>query len=248
MTEIVSAKKQVVKETKVILANYGAALEEMRNVLKTHFNSTKLSEVETIYESSIVSELGGKNASLTTGIRCYMDIISETIEKVQTFERYIMLHIPQMEDGNNFGVTVQMTISKALKESRESLTKKLEAIPAYYSSRADAAEKLGLEKTTVSTTKTASSSDSKGKEGDEKKSSESTIREEKTTASGGVSNSMKLRLMHVIALDVQCYFSLRSGLVECQDCYMMIVDNIVKNKDKLTSPKGSSGGNSMGMY
>jgi len=242
-------KKETVKIVDGILSNSSVRLGEIANVLKTHFSSTKLSEVETAYETAIASQPDSKNLPLITAIHCYVDIISETIDQIQTMERYIMLHIPQMEDGNNFGVTVQMTVAKALKESREALSKKLDAIPAYYSSRADAVDKLGLVKTTVSTTKTTSASNAKGgKDGDENKSSESNVQEEKTVGAAGIGENMKLRLMHMVALDVHCYFNLRSGLVECQDSYMMILDNVEKNKDKLTAPKGSMGGNSMGMY
>eukprot|EP00957_Ditylum_brightwellii_P077773 5910102-Ditylum_brightwellii.AAC.1 len=79
-----------------------------------------------------------------------------------------------MEDGNNFGVTVQMTISKFLKETRDEWSKLLEEFPKYYSTRADAVDKLGLSKTSSSETKTESKSKSTGGEkGDEEKTSNS---------------------------------------------------------------------------
>ena len=70
-----------------------------------------------------------------------------------------------MEDGNNFGVTVQMTVAKFLKDTREELAKKLESVASYYSSRADAVDKLGLPKKSTSQTKTESSTESKGATG-----------------------------------------------------------------------------------
>jgi len=221
----------------------------MSNVLKIHFSTTKLSEVRATYESAIALQPYGKNTSLAPAIESYQDLISDTIDQIQTLDRYIMLHTPQMEDGNNFGVTVQMMVSKALTDSREKLTNMLNTISTYYSTRADAVDKLGLQKSSVSTTKTTSDSEAKGgKDGDEKKSSSSTVSEEKTVGTSGVTPEMVLRLLHVASLDVQCYSNLRTGLIECRDIYLMILDNVEKNKSKLASPKGTSGNNSMNMY
>ena len=160
--------------------------------------------------------------------------------------------MPKMEDGNNFGVTVQMTVSKALQEARESMTKKLDAIPSYYSSRADAVDKLGLIKGTVSKTETKSVSEATGgKDGDEKKTSQTSVEEVKTVGNDAEKSgaAIKLRLLHIASLDVQCYSNIRNGLLDSMNTYLMIVDNVEKNKEKLTEPKGSSGGRShMGMY
>lgn len=157
-----------------------------------------------------------------------------------------------MEDGNNFGVTVQMTISKALKEVKESLVKKMDFIPSFYSSRADLIDKFGLSKSTISETKTVSKSDVKGgKDGDESKESETKVIEEKSVASAlDLESKLNSRFMALVKLDVNCYVSARMGMVECRDSLLMILDNVEKNMEKLSSPKGSGGygGNSMGMY
>jgi len=249
MTSIKSMTKEAVKESKSIVKNSGSTLDEMSNALKTHFSSTKLSEIRTAYESAIASQPDGKNTSLVAGIESYLDIISETVDQIQTLDRCLTLHVPQMEDGNNFGVTVQMMVSKVLNESREKLNKLVASIPTYHSARADAVDKLGLQKNTTSSSKTTTNVESKGgKDGDESKTSTSTVSEEKTAGSAGVDEKMILRLTHLVSLDVQCYFELRTGLVECRDLYLMIIDNMEKNKAKLETPKGSGGSNSMGMY
>merc|ERR1712154_674292 len=120
-------------------------------------------------------------------IAAFQQVLMEALSHVQVLERYIALHIPQMEDGNNFGVTVQLTISKALKEVKDSLVKKMDTVPAYYSSRADLVDKFGLSKTVVSETKTTSKSNVKGgKEGDESKESNTIVSEEKSTGNAVV--------------------------------------------------------------
>merc|ERR1712012_252971 len=104
----------------------------------------------------------------------------------------------------------------------------------------------------ITKTKTTSKSDVKGrKDGDESKESCTEVTEEKTTGSElDVSNKLYHRFMALLKLDVNCYVTARIGLVECRDSLLMILDNVEKNMDKLTSPKGTGGygGNSMGMY
>lgn len=157
-----------------------------------------------------------------------------------------------MEDGNNFGVTVQMTVGKALKEVKESLVKKMEFVPSFYSSRADLIDKFGLTKNVVSTTKTVSKSSSKGgKDGDESKESTTEVTEEKSAGNVlDVESKLYARFLALVKADVNCYVAARIGLVECRDSLLMILDNVEKNMEKLSSPKGSGGygGNSMGMY
>jgi len=144
-----------------------------------------------------------------------------------------------MEDGNNFGVTVQMTVAKFLKETREELSKKLESIPAYFSSRADAVDKLGLPKTSSSNTKVETSTESKGgKDGDETKSSVTTTKEEKES-NGAKTDAHRTKA--VLAIDVQCYADLFATINLLLTDYVTVLDNIEKNEDKLKAPKGSGG-------
>ena len=164
-----------------------------------------------------------------------------------TLERFIVMHIPAIEDGNNFGVSVQMVVLKLLKETKEEWTKKLDSLPSYYSTRADAIDKLNLVKVTQTETLSESNTNSSGgKDGDEMKKSAVTSKEEKKT--GGVKPDLS-RIKHVVALDLKWYFELQSCMITLQNGYIAIHGNIEKNKMKLTSPKGSNGGrSSMSMY
>merc|ERR1719232_2091551 len=138
-------------------------------------------KVEDVFEKE--QNLRDANSTLAKSIPIYRNTIAKGIANIQTMERWLCLHIPIMEDGNNFGVSIQMTINESLKKRREAWVKKLDDIPAYYSSRAEALDKLGLPKTTKSETKTQTSNESKGgKDGDEKKSSTTIVSEEKNDA------------------------------------------------------------------
>merc|ERR1712032_1468908 len=137
----------------------------------------------------------------------------------------------------NFGVTVQLTISKFLDETRENLGKQLEKIPSYYCNRAEALEKLDLPKSTVSETKTVTKSQTTGgKDGDENKSSETSVKEEKTSSSKK-SATIDYRRKHLLSLDVQFYRSLRCGLIDCYDSYLTILDNMEKIKKSYWNQK-----------
>ena len=152
-----------------------------------------------------------------------------------------------MEDGNNFGVTVQMTVAKALKDTREALLKKMESLLTYYNSRADAVDKLSLEKKTSTASSTSSKSKTESSKEDEQKESSSTSSSSDEKVVSVVDKGFPFRLMALVALDVNAYMSAKSGLVDCFNDFLMVMDNVEKNKVKLTSPKGG-GGNSMGMY
>lgn len=239
-------------EVQALLTSAPATISSIDQILTTHFSSVNTTEIQSQYATALKPDPESSNASLESAVDAYSDTLSNTISVIQTIERFITLHIPQMEDGNNFGVTVQMTVGKALKEVKESLTKKMEFIPSYYNTRADFVEKFGLSKSVVSKTKTVTKSDVKGgKDGDESKESCTEVTEEKTTGSPlDVDSKLYNRFLALVKLDVNCYVNARIGLVECRDSLLMILDNVEKNMDKLTSPKGSGGygGNHMAMF
>merc|ERR1712192_32009 len=179
-----------------------------------------------------MGDLRGANSSIAKTIPVLRDTLIQGISNIQAIERWIGLNIPIMEDGNNFGVSIQMTIN-------ESLTKKLDDIPSYYSSRADAIDKLGLPKTTKSETKTETKSDSTGgKDGDESKASTTVVKEEKSDEWFLQSNYFRLK--HLVSIDVQFYASARMTMVDFLTDYITILDAVEKNKEKLSAPKGSN--------
>merc|ERR1712226_1434083 len=73
---------------------------------------------------------------------------------------FITLTIPQMEDGNNFGVTVQLALLKQITEAREKNDSAMEDLMKYGGSRAEALEKCKLPSVAVTQTDTVSESNS----------------------------------------------------------------------------------------
>ncbi len=104
---------------------------------------------------------------------------------------------------------------------------------------------MALEKTTVSQSNGTNKSESTKEE--EKKEGSTSSTETKVTSV--VDKAFPFRVMHLVALDVNAYFAAKSGLTDCFNEIVMALDNVEKNMDKITSPKGSGGGSGhMGMY
>jgi len=155
------------------------------------------------------------------------------------------------EDGNNFGVTVQLMMTKLLKDKREQLEKSLSDSSKYYASRADAIDKFNhLSKTSkVQTTSESTGKSTGGKDGDSNTTSSNTSTETKTST--GSDKIDPHRVKSLAALDAQMYCDLKFALEGMVDDYLIILDNFEKNMDKLEHPRGKayggygSGGSSM---
>ncbi|GMI48870.1 hypothetical protein TrCOL_g7274 [Triparma columacea] len=183
------------------------------------------------------------NDAVSGALFVVRDEITAAIEKIMTIERFIALSTPPMEDGNNFGVTVQMMVAKFSKDVKDELTKILDSLPGYFDARAGAYEKMPTVPSKSSSSSSSSSTSSGGKDGDEKKESSSTSTEEKKSGSTSMD-----RANHVVAIDVSYYFKLKVALSTLTDNYAVVIDNVNKNFDKLSAPKGHSGSNSMSMF
>lgn len=242
-------KKTTVSAADDFLTNVPKTLSEISSTTEAIFPFCKLSKAEEAFEAELTaSGLDAANTTVAKIVPVVRDILYTIITDIQICERYITLHVPPMEDGNNFGVSVQMMIAKVLKDTREEFEKKMDAISKYYAGRADAVEKLNLPKVTTSESKTKSESDSTGgKDGDEKKSSTSVVTTEETKQSG-LKRENYFRLKHLVSLDIQFYGEMKTLCANVEDAYVLILDNMEKNKEKLSAPKGTGGSNAMGMY
>jgi hypothetical protein len=231
------------KDADAILSKSIETLASMQTIVDAHFQTASMSTIADLYENQLMNQPDALNLSLLSAIKVYRDSLRSFIDDILVLERFVSLHIPAMEDGNNFGVSIQIEIAKLLKETKGDLIKKLEAVPTYLASRAEAVEKLSLPTFIKSETKSMTTSTG-GKDGDEKKSS--VVSEEKNT--GETKASTSHRLKHLVSLDVQLYSNLRIGFMESMNAFLAIVDQMEKNKEKLVAPKGAQGRNSMTMY
>jgi len=240
-SSMIAYKEAAAKSVEAILTTGKSDIEKIEaSIVELFpFASHELSKAEESFEKELSTDLRGANSSLTKSIPVVRDTIAQGITNIQTLERWLSLHIPLMEDGNNFGVSIQLTISESIKKRREAWSKMLEATPTYYSSRAEAVDKLGLSKTTKSETKTQTSTEAKGgKDGDENKSSTTVVSVEGSDA--GLIQSNYFRMKHLVSIDIQFYSSSRMNMVDFLNDYMTILDAVEKNLEKLSAPKGAN--------
>eukprot|EP01082_Thalassiosira_pseudonana_P012682 g11441.t1 g11441 contig5:866206-866985(-) len=257
MTLVSSYRTASSTDAKSLLNAGPATLADLTSILASAPHSaSSLSDAESAFAALLASSSSVEqtNATVDTLYNSVRSALSTGVSQIRTLERFVMLHIPQMEDGNNFGVTVQMMFGKLLKEEREKMEKALGDSSKYYEKRADAVDKFThLPKTSTSeTTSTSSSTATGGKEGDESKTSSSTVKETKVTTPVDTSGMPNVhRVKALAALDAQMYMELMGALQSTVDGWCVILDNLEKNWEKLENPRGKgyggygSGGSSM---
>jgi len=208
--------------------------------MKSLFTFESLSAAGTAFGTGDVST---PNEGLVKALTTTLDSLDLVIGQLMTMERFVMLTIPKMEDGNNFGVTVQLAALKHMKDERELLSKALEELSKYYSCRADAIEKCKLP--TTNSTKTSvqcnSSGESKGGEKEGKTTSTETKVEEKTTQVANEVAELAFRKQAIVAVDVLFYSKAKTAMETALTAYTTTIDFLDKNKEKIEKPKGSAG-------
>lgn len=181
------------------------------------------------------------NPELDQAVETTIDAVDAVLQDFNALSQYISLTIPKMEDGGNWGVSVQLEALKALHDAQDKLTKSVEEISKYASSRADVLEKCKLPSQTVSITSSDGTSNTTEK-GDAKETKKSTETKETTTTLSPVEASY--RQAAVVACDV-LYFSKAKALFQmCLNSYLAVMDFCDKNAEKIEKPKGSTGSGS----
>ena len=138
MSSIQSHRIKSANEAKDILQSGPTFLEALSASLASstpYTGSAVLSTAEEAFLTTISSNVESHNATVDALYKSTRDSCITAASNIRTLERFIGLHVPQMEDGNNFGVTVQMMMSKFLKEERERCEKILADTSKYYASR-----------------------------------------------------------------------------------------------------------------
>jgi len=239
------------KTALTLLKDAPALIQSLQKQYSLHYPESSLSTVCASWgndESTLLN-----NATVAGAVRTTLDVADNILTSLSKMEAYITLTIPKMEDGNNFGVTVQLAAMKHLQDEQEKLSKLVDDVLKYTSSRADALEKCKLPSETV--TKTSTSSESNAAETDKEKgetatSNKSTSTEEKKTQTTAAPPEAQLRKEAVLAVDVNYYVKSKKLYQAALLALMAAVDFMEKNAEKIAEPKGSrgSGGHFSSMY
>lgn len=195
--------------------------------------------------SAASADFGGSvnlasNDKVSKCVTLALDAMSSMSQDVQTLENFLHLHIPKMEDGNNFGVTVQLALLKELSDVQEAVTKNIDSLAGYASARADALEKLKLPSASKSISKSTSVTTTDGTKED--KVTEST--EEKSNESPLSGPTYESRIAAIVAVDTLYYAKAQRALQSVMTLFIAALDFLEKNMDKLEKPKGSGGSHS----
>ena len=125
--------------------------------------ATSLADAEKTYaKGATAAAVNAELCELQTYARgeaaaCVLDL--------RKIERFITLHVPKVEDGNNFGVAIQLEVAKLVKETGKECKGLLDALPTYHKDRAALLEKVVARTTTeTSESKSSSNDEEKGTE------------------------------------------------------------------------------------
>jgi len=165
------------------------------------------------------------------------DKLSELISNLDVSAAWISLSVPQIEDGGNFGVTIQLEIRKAIMDAKKDLVAQFDALADYHDKRAAlVAKATNLVK--IDKKESESSSTSTGGEKDEAKTSKSSS----TDTSQSLSEPLKDQVDALVDFDVKWYFTLLCSMNAVINQYASISNLMRLNKEKLEKPRGSGGG------
>eukprot|EP00429_Kryptoperidinium_foliaceum_P050155 CAMPEP_0176125836 /NCGR_PEP_ID=MMETSP0120_2-20121206/63498_1 /TAXON_ID=160619 /ORGANISM="Kryptoperidinium foliaceum, Strain CCMP 1326" /LENGTH=242 /DNA_ID=CAMNT_0017460729 /DNA_START=55 /DNA_END=783 /DNA_ORIENTATION=+ len=187
----------------------------------------------------VSSATSASNDQVSKCVSLALDALGSMSQDAQTLENFLHLHIPKMEDGNNFGVTVQLAALKQMTEMQEAVTKQVDSLSGYAGARADVLEKLKFPSASKTVSKSSSVTTTDGKK--EEKVSESTDEKSEEAVKGPAYES---RVAAVVACDTLYYCKAQRALQSTMALYIAALDFMNKNMDKLEKPKGSGGSHS----
>mmetsp|Transcript_13440 Transcript_13440/g.16702 ORF Transcript_13440/g.16702 Transcript_13440/m.16702 type:complete len:231 (-) Transcript_13440:139-831(-) len=189
-------------------------------------------EIEKDFAADFEKNSSGVNEKL---MKLKTVTVQETLSAVKSLKdlsTLITLLVPEIHDGGNFGVGIQLQALKTLKETREGFEKFLEEPTSYHEKRAGFLEKV-VEKTSMES-KTSNVLESIEKEKTGTSKSEST-----TVSKPFVLEDSKEA---IVALDVKFYCKCQAALSELRDSLLFVGDFIKKNESKIRTPRSSGGG------
>jgi Proteasome activator pa28 beta subunit len=224
-------------------------INQLEAVFNHHFPSQTVSAITAAFAAE---NLLLDNPSCQSAVAATLDAVDHVLTVCAALERYIHLAVPKVEDGGNFGVSIQLAAIKVITDQVEKLEKGSEELFKYASTRADALEKCKLASTTQTKSATTTVSESAGNEPDKETKinketkSNSTTRSTEEKSVDTVSSMVEsaLRKQAVVAVDVRFFSKAKSTMTATILALLAVVDFMDKNKVKIAAPKGDSGSRS----
>mmetsp|Transcript_16627 Transcript_16627/g.18823 ORF Transcript_16627/g.18823 Transcript_16627/m.18823 type:complete len:230 (-) Transcript_16627:182-871(-) len=158
--------------------------------------------------------------------------VLSALTSLKAITALVKLLVPDIHDGGNFGVGIQMQAIKEIDAAIKSLEGFLEEPLAYHEKRSGLLEKIVDKETAEQKTSTTL-------EAKEEKDKGTTKTESTTISKPHVLEDSKEA---VIALDVKFYIKFSLALGSVRDNLMLVCDFVKKNESKIRTPRSSGGG------
>ncbi|CAM9591018.1 unnamed protein product, partial [Ectocarpus sp. 8 AP-2014] len=154
-----------VREGEVALAKLPEQVGKMQALLEAEFAYTSLADIESGFKQLLTSSGGSatENANMGALLSTVRNEVTQTMSILLALKRWIRVQVPKIEDGNNFGVSVQLDVAKGIDELTTPVASSLGDMPGYFESRASAWDKIGNKKSKESKTSSSASKDTGGK-------------------------------------------------------------------------------------
>lgn len=235
----VSAKKAALD----LVLNAPKTVAKLQESYQQHFATA--GNPSALYSSFATGTPAPSNPTCESAVMAAQDAAEHVLASCATLENYVQLAVPKMEDGGNFGVSIQLAALKVITDQAEKVSKGMEELYGYASARADALEKCKLPSATKSKTETESNGTDK-----EKGETSSKSTEQKSTETTSESAEAPLRAMALASVDVKYFIKAKAINQTAIAAFLAVVDFMDKNKVKIEKPKGESGsrGYSSTMY
>jgi proteasome activator subunit 3 (PA28 gamma) len=152
-------KSIVSEQAEKLLSGLPARVSQVHGLVEKNFQIRQPSALTASYTQVI--KTGGKydtNDVLHGLVSLVGEEVHNTLEVLQKISAWILLLVPKIADGNNFGVEVQKAAYIHVKDSIEKWQKVWDGLTDYYNQRATAIEKI---KDKISKEKSSSSTSTK---------------------------------------------------------------------------------------
>jgi len=214
--------------------------------LISQFAAKTLTQVSAEFEAAVAS--GVVNAEVTKLSALVRDQAAQTIEDLKAIDMWLACKMPEVSDGNNFGVDVQVHVTEQLAKLRAECVAMLDAASTYHKTRSEGLEGKVVQVPTTSTdTMKEASKVTGGKDGPTDTKTEKTTAVEKTTAKAPLPDQIK----YVAELDTKEYHACYLRLTDLRNIYVKSSMIVGKNKKRLADPRGDGDGsrsNAMSMF
>jgi len=238
MDKRVSAAEETAK---AVLASLPKRTDEADAVLAKYFTQS----VPAFRQAARAAfQPGQSNASLVQTSEAVHELLVSAVANFRALEFWLQTKVPQLSDGNNFGVEVQDFVIEKIKAARTQCMTHADGLSNWEWQRGLGIEKLGATKSTDKST--VETSESKNEDGTNK---ETKTKKEETTTKVGTKEGLDDFVLYVVETDVKQYVALEGAVRELIASYVRIHALVNLNMDKCVNPRGTgNSGGRVGMY